>query len=389
MHLAVSHVADHAETLRAEAVPGDEQSVITKRTAEILAESGGMRLLLAEDLGGFEAHPNDFFEWTMTVGANQPSAGWIAGVVGVHPWQVSIMDPRVQQEIYGDGRSGTWVASPYAPLGRATKVDGGFMFSGRWPYSTGTDFCDWIILGGIVVEDGEARTPPDMRHFVLPRADYEIVPDTWNVSGLRGTGSKDVQVRDAFVPDYRVSEATRMYDGSYARERRPGQPLYQMMFGLMFPAAIAAGTLGIVRGAVTAYAEHIRGRVSVTGTVAKTDPFQADALARAESDVDASIAHLKTSVAELYDYVSAGNRVTPEQRLVFRRDQVRGTNRAMAAVDELYRRAGSSSALADNPLNRYRRDMHVAGTHICNVADVVNQNYGAWRLTGELPKGIF
>ncbi|MCD4526617.1 hydroxylase [Nocardioides sp. cx-173] len=382
-------IREHAETLRDDALTGDQQGLITQRTADILADSGGMKLLLAQDLGGYEAHPNDFFDWVIAVGENQPSAGWITGVVGVHPWQISIMNDQTQQEIYGEGPD-PWVASPYAPFGRARRVDGGYLLSGRWPFSTGTDYCDWIILGGMVADDqGEALTPPDVRHFVLPRRDYEVVPDSWKVLGLRGTGSKDIRMADVFVPDHRVYSAVDMYGGKYARENRPGQTLYQMMFGLMFPAAISAGTFGILRGAVRAYAEHIAGRVTVSGVTSRTDPFQLSALARAESDVEASIAHFRSLVAEVYDHVSRGHEVTDEQRLRFRRDQVRATTRSIAALDELFRSSGASSIQEGHPVERFRRDLHVAATHMCNVPEVAYQNHGNWRFTGELPKGAY
>lgn len=386
MHQSIAYIRDHAETLQSEAVAGDEQAVITQKTADILAESGGMKLLLAEDLGGYEVHPLDFMDWAIEVGQNQPSAGWIGGVVGVHPWEISLMDPKLQQEIYGNGKSDTWTASPYAPQGRAKKVDGGVLLTGHWQFSTGTDFCDWVILGGFMVDDdGKVGTPPDMRHFVLPRSDYEIVPDSWNVLGLKGTGSKDVRMTDAFVPDYRVVDATKMSDGTFADERRPDQPLYQMGFGVMFPAAIAAGTFGIARGALRAFEESISTRKSTLGVVSKTDPFQLRAFAIAESDVEASIAHFRQLVGDLFDYVSKGGKLTPDQKLRFRRDQVRATNRAITALDELFNNSGSSMINEGHPVARFRRDLHTSRTHICNVPEQVYQNWGMYHFNDQLP----
>ena len=390
MHEATRHIVENGEILRAEAPVGEEQGLITRKAADLLTESGGLRLMLAQDLGGYEAHPNDFFEWVVSVGENDPSSGWIAGVVGIHPWQISIMDPRLQEEIYGDGRSDTWTSSPYAPFGRAKKVDGGYLFTGRWPFSTGTDYSDWVILGGMVVgDDGAPTNPPDVRHFVLPRSDYEIVPDSWDVSGLRGTGSKDVRMEDVFVPDYRVYEAARMNNGDYGRLHRPGVPLYQLLFGIMFPAAINAGALGIARGAVRAYAEQLADRVTVRGIVSKADPTQLIALAKAESDVEASIAHLKVTTAELFEHVSRGNVLTDEQRLRVRRDHVRAATRAVYAVEELLRGAGSASIRRGDPVDLYRSALPVAATHLCNVPEPVYQNHGVWRFTGELPKGPY
>jgi alkylation response protein AidB-like acyl-CoA dehydrogenase len=388
MHETSAHVSARAAELRAELTPSDEQARLTDTAASILKDSGGMRLLQAKDLGGFEEHPNEFFDWVIRVGTEHPSAGWIAGVVGVHPWEISIMDPRVQDEVFGTDPD-VLTASPYAPFGRAVPVDGGFRFSGSWPYSTGTDHAGWIILGGMVAdESGHAVTPPDVRHFVLPQGDWTIVEDSWDVMGLRGTGSKDVVVKDAFVPAYRVAEASRMYDGSYGRERRPGSPLFQMMFGLMFPAAIAAGTFAVAQHAIRAFGEAFGSRVSVAGNVARTSATQLERLACAEADIEASIAHFRTAVGELYDHVDGGGEISLDQRHRFRRDQVRATARCVEAVDRLFLHSGSSAMGEGHPVSRAWRDLHVASTHVCNNSELTYQAWGAHRFGGQVPPGV-
>jgi 3-hydroxy-9,10-secoandrosta-1,3,5(10)-triene-9,17-dione monooxygenase len=385
MHQAVRLIHDSAAVLRDEGPAGDLQGNLTDLTVKVLKDSGGVRLLQAKDLGGYEEHPNEFFDWAIEVGANQPSAGWIAGIVGVHPWEISMMHPRLQEEIFGDDPD-TWTASPYAPFGRAVAVDGGFLLSGDWPYSTGTDFCDWVILGGIVTgPDGSIGAPPDVRHFVLPRADYEIVEDSWNVMGLKGTGSKNVRMSDVFVPDYRVAEGWKMVEGVYADERRPGNPLYGMMFGLVFSSAIAAGTLGIAEGTLRAHRQYMENRVSIQGQAAKSDPAYLVALARAESDLAASKCHFKTMVAELYDHVAAGNKPTPAQRLRFRRDQVRATDRVFESITPLARLAGSAGIQEANRLEQHWRDLQVGITHVCNVREPAYIGWGVHAFGGDIP----
>ena len=375
MHEAVERINKSADVLREEAPKSDALGRLTDVAVQVLKESGGVRLLQPKKYGGYEAHPNDFFDWVMAVGNVSPSAGWVAGVVGIHPWEIALMDPRLQEEIWGEDND-TWTASPYAPFGRAKKVDGGFLFTGQWPYSTGTDASEWVILGGFVTDDeGNVGAPPDMRHFVIPRKDYEIVEDSWNVMGLAGTGSKDVRMTDVFIPDYRVVEARTMIEGGYADERQPDNPLYRMFFGLMFPAAICAGTIGIAEGALASYVDYMRGRVNVAGTVAKTDPFQLAALAEASADIAASRAHFQSEIARLYDQVVAGVDITPDQRLQFRRDQVRASRRVVEAIDKLFNLAGASAIHTDRPLQQYWRDLHAGASHICNVAEM---SYVAW-----------
>ncbi len=385
MNECAEYVSQHAQTLRDDALEGDHLRTLTSRTAQVLRDSGGFRLLLAKDRGGEEAHPVEFVNWVIAAGAEQPSAGWVAGVVGVHPWEISFMDPQLQDEIYGADPD-TWVASPYAPFGLAKPVEGGYLFSGDWPYSTGTDYCDWVILGGAVEPAPDAQpSAPDVRHFVLPRSDYEIVEDSWHVMGLKGTGSKNVRMQDVFVPEYRVYEAGKVTEGVYAAQQRPGNPLYAMMFGVMFPAAIAAGTLAIAKGALRAQQTYMSERVSVMGSVAKTDPAYLSALAVAEADLDASVLHLQHMLTELYDHTSAGRAITPTQRLRFRRNQVRAVDRVFESFAPLVRMAGSAGIQEASGLERWWRDLQTAVTHIANVQDNAYVSWGLHNFGGDIP----
>ena len=388
MSSATQYIIDHAEALQQDALPGDEQNNLTERTVQILKSSGGFRLLLAQDLGGAESHPNEFLDWVIAVGSQQPAAGWVAGVVGVHPWEISFMDPRLQEEVYGNSPD-TLTASPYAPFGVACPVEGGFLFSGEWPYSTGTTYCDWVILGGRVADaDGNFPPgPPDIRHFVLPRGDYDILDNSWNVMGLKGTGSFSVRMQDAFVPDYRVYESHKVTEGFYAQQHRPSSPLYALKFGVMFPAAIAAGTLGIAAGAVRMHHAYITDRVSVSGNVAKTDPVYLQALAAADADLEAGISHLKSMIADLYDQVCAGQEISVEQRLRFRRNHVRATDRVFDSLGVLARLAGSAGIQEDNALERWWRDIQTAITHICNTREGAYTPWGLHQFGGDIPPG--
>ena len=377
MHDAIKYLRKHAQALRDEHAPCDARGCLTERARDILEASGGMRILQARSHGGDEGVPSDFFAWVREAARYNPSAGWVAGVVGVHPWEVALVHPRLQDEIYA-GHPDTWVASPYAPQGRAVREGDGFRFSGRWQYSTGTDHCDWVVLGGIVVEEKRDRAGgPDFRHFFLPRGDYEIVEDSWHVMGLSGTGSKDVRVDGAFVPEYRTVGHVALSEGACAH-RRPGVPLYHLPFGCIFSAAIAAATLGMASGVVEHYREYVRTRVSAAGVVGKTDPYQQEALAEVEADLAAGVAHIDLMIAQWLEQlrdVPDARPISAAQRLDFRRNQVRAVQRVLFGIDKLLSRAGSAAVWSTRPLERYWRDIRTAGTHICDMADVV---YRAW-----------
>ena len=377
MHPAIEYIHQHAQALRDEHAPSDELGRLTERARSILEQSGGMRLLQSKSHGGFEADALLFLEWVRAVGRYNPSAGWVAGVVGVHPWEMALVDPKLQDEVYGDNgdKADTWVASPYAPQGKAVPEGDGYRLTGEWQYSTGTDHCDWIVLGGMVVdENGEPGDPPEALHLFLPRGDYEIVEDSWHVMGLSGTGSKNIRVNEAFVPAYRTMGHVPLSEGAYV-ERRADSPIYHLPFGCIFSAAIASATLGIAQGAIEKYREYMQTRISVMGVAGKTDPFQQEALAEVEADLEAAVVHIDVMLASWLRQLEAGEPISTAQRLTFRRNQVRAVQRVLFGVDKLFSRSGSAAVWKTRPLERYWRDLRTGGSHVCDMADVI---YLAW-----------
>lgn len=388
MHEVLERVEKLADSFGQHAEEADRLGQLPEATARQIREAGVIRLLQPREFSGCEAHPADFFKAVFKVGSHSASAGWICGVVGIHPWQLSQIDYRAQREIWGEDHD-TWVASPYAPFGRARRTDGGYLLTGRWPFSSGTDLCDWVILGGMLADDtGEALSPPRTRHFLLPRGDYEILADSWEVMGLKGSGSKDVEVRGAFVPDYRVIDPDSFENGEAARAAGRDSPVYSMPFGIMFPGAIVAATLAIAEGALAAFVNYTRDRVTVSGAKVSQDPYQLAALGTAAADIQASQLHVLDDISRMYDTVAAGGKVTLEQRIENRRNQVRASARAVDAVDTLFAHAGGGSIRLSHPLQRFWRDLHAARNHICNVAEPMYQAYGLSTFGLPVPPGI-
>jgi alkylation response protein AidB-like acyl-CoA dehydrogenase len=385
---AKDRVAPVAGILRKDAANCDRLGRLTPASEAALRATGVVKMLQPKDFGGTEDHPTAFMETVIEIAAHSPAAGWVAGVVGVHPHEVALGDRRMQTEIWGQDPE-TWIASPYAPMGRARPVDGGYVFNGRWPFSSGTDLCQWVTIGGFITEaDGETVTDRRARHFVLPRSDYEIVADSWQVVGLKGTGSKDLIVRDAFVPAHRVIDTQEITEGTAATavgDRH--NPLYAMPRNVMFAGAVSAATLGICRGLLEAFVDLTRERDGRYGK-ASLDPYQLAALGDAAADIDASICHFLADIDRTYALCAAGEPTPLSQRAEVRRNQVRATNRAVAAADRLFRLAGGVSLREDLPLERLWRDSQSAIHHIQNVQDPIMQAWGLDLFGHPIPPAI-
>jgi 3-hydroxy-9,10-secoandrosta-1,3,5(10)-triene-9,17-dione monooxygenase len=289
----------------------------------------------------------------------------VASVIGVHNWQLALFPDRAQDDVWGED-TGTRMSSSYAPTGKDRAVDGGYRLSGRWSFSSGCDHATWVLLGGIV-PPGEDGRPADFRTFLLPLGDYAI-EDVWNTVGLRGTGSNDIVVDDAFVPAYRS-----LSFNDTARCVCPGQqsnpaPLYRVPYGSIFSYAITTPIIGMATGAYEAHVSylHERVRASYVGVKAAEDPFAQVRVAEAAADLDAAWLALGTNMRELMEYTAAGERIPMRLRLRIRRDQVRGTGQAINAVDRLFENSGGRALAVGTPIQRFWRDAHAGRVHAIN-----------------------
>ncbi|MBJ8344713.1 acyl-CoA dehydrogenase family protein [Antrihabitans sp. YC2-6] len=367
----LDNIMEIADQLRDQATEAERIGRLPDETAKKLKAAGPIRLLQPKQYGGFEAHPRAFAETVMAAAAQDPATGWICGIVGVHPWQLAFADPRVQEEVWGADND-TWMASPYAPTGIAKPVDGGYIFNGRWQFSSGTDHCDWIFLGAMAGDkDGNMALPPRMLHMILPRKDYEIVEDSWNVVGLKGTGSKDIIVRDAFVPSYRVMDGDEVINGTAQRNSGRTETLYKMPWSNMFPLGISSAVIGIAEGALAAHLDYQRGRVGAQGTAVKDDPYVLFAIGEAAADINAARQEILANVDKMWDIVDSGREVSFADRAAGRRTQVRAAWRAVGAVDQIFARSGGNALRMDKPLQRYWRDAHAGLAHAIHVPSTV------------------
>jgi alkylation response protein AidB-like acyl-CoA dehydrogenase len=383
----LDRVEERANELSAQGPVNERLGRLSDESAKLLRDVGAIRMLQPKSHGGLQVHPREFAEAVMRIASLDGSTGWVNGVVGVHPWELAFADPKVQDEVWGADPD-TWLASPYAPMGIAKPVDGGYLFSGRWQFSSGTDHCNWVFLGGFVGDaDGKMSMPPRSLHLILPRSDYQIVEDSWDVVGLRGTGSKDVIVKDAFVPEYRTLEYSKVIDGSLQRAAGLGDPTYLLPFSVAFPLGITSAVIGIAEGALAHHLNYQRNRVQITGTKIKDDPYVLYAIGEASAEIHASRSALIGNACRVWDLVAAGKQPTLEDRAVGRRIQVQAARRAVAAVDEIMARSGGNAMRADNPMQRFWRDAHMGLAHAIHVPGSVFHASALTNLGVEPPPG--
>ncbi len=327
-------------------------------------EAGLFRALQPKRYGGYELDPGVFYQAVMEVAAVCGSSAWILGVIGVHNWHLAILPPQAQEDVWGED-TGVQLSTSLAPTGTVQRVDGGFRLSGRWSFSSGCDFCQWAVLGGIVppVEQGQ---PPDARVFLLPRRNY-VIDDNWHVMGLCATGSKDIVVDDAFVPEYR----THSYQDAF-HLKHPGTaindaPIYRLPFGLVFANGITAPAIGAALGALDAFREQSLRRINLRdqSRVAE-DPFTQYRLAEAAAAIGAARDRVLGNFAEMMRLVRAGEEIPLTVRARCKWDAGKAIDWSVQAVDKLFEASGGRGIFLDNPIQRAWRDVHAMRAHAGN-----------------------
>ncbi|GAA4690256.1 3-hydroxy-9,10-secoandrosta-1,3,5(10)-triene-9,17-dione monooxygenase oxygenase subunit [Nocardioides nanhaiensis] len=369
--------ADECERLR----------VVPESSIKELDETGFFKLLQPRRFDGHEADPITFYTAVRDIASACGSTGWVSSVVGVHPWQVALFAEEAQQAVWGEDTS-TRLSSSYAPTGKATVTEGGYILSGKWSFSSGSDHCSWVLLGGLVF-NAEGQVV-DFKTFMVPRSDYTI-NDVWHMVGLAGTGSNDIVVEDVFVP-----EAFTLSMGETGQCKGPGQEqntndLYKLPFHSIFTGTITTPIIGMAMGA---YAEHVemqqaRSRAAYLGEKASKDPFAMVRIARASSEIDAAWALLVNNIREEQAYVAKGEPIPLRTRLKVRRDQVIGSERAIEAIDALFEASGGRALTTGTYLQRAWRDAHAGRVHAANDPERALQMFGAHEFGHKVDPGMY
>jgi 3-hydroxy-9,10-secoandrosta-1,3,5(10)-triene-9,17-dione monooxygenase len=368
----VQRARDLVPVLRERAAQTEADRRVVPETVADFQAAGLFRILQPKAYGGYEMDPQVFYDVAMTLAEGCMSSAWIYGIIGVHAWQLALFDPRAAADVWGKDSS-TLVASTYMPKGQVKPVEGGFRFSGRWGFSSGIDHCQWVLLGGLIFQEGQ---PPEYRTFLLPRADFEVV-DTWYTMGLKGTGSKDIVVKDVFVPEYRTHKATDGFMGTNPGRETFTAPLYQMPFGQIFVRAVSSAAIGSLQGALTAFRDFAAVRVGDMGN--KTSEQAPAQLAAAE--VSVAIDEMKLVLNRNFDRLMAaardGRQLDIAERLHFRFQAAQVVDRCARHAYQLFAACGGRGIFSDFALVRHFHDIHAARGHYANNPEQFGRNYGS------------
>jgi 3-hydroxy-9,10-secoandrosta-1,3,5(10)-triene-9,17-dione monooxygenase len=370
----VRRARDMIPAIAAHAAEGRAARCLAPGIVAAMREAGLFRALQPRRWGGYELSPDAYFDIQLALSEGDMSAGWIYGIVGVHPAQLALFDDRAQEGVWGKDATAL-ICSSLIPAGQARAEGDGFRISGRWKYASGCDHADWALLGAVVTaEDG---APIEGRLFLVPMAEIEIDHESWRVSGLQATGSKDLVVAESFVPDWR----TQRFADNFACEG-PGRAvntgaLYRMPVGQLFFRGASTASLGALQAMLDAIIAYARERRTATGSRTAEDPMVQLACAEAASAIDEMTTILHRNFANLARY-AARDEVPPlDERVKYKFQSAQATERCCAHAARLFKASGAGGLADDKPFSRLLADINAARQHYANQADTHGRNWGA------------
>ncbi len=283
-------------------------------------------------------------------------------------------DPRAQDEIWGESPD-ILIASAFVfPAGHAYRTDGGYRLSGRWKFASGLDPSRWSMLGAIVHD--ETTGEGEYRMFLLPQSDYRPI-DTWFVAGLKGTGSKDIEVTEAYVPAYRTLAVADARGASTPGAILNTGPLYRIPVFDMFPYVVAGAALGIAEGAIASFTEETVTRLAAYSATRMADYAAVQIrLAEASAAVYAARLVMLSRSEEAMAIAERGEVPTVETKVAFRRDGAYAARLCTRAVDLLFEASGADGLYERREIQRAFRDVHAANSHNALTWDVAASLYG-------------
>jgi len=354
----------------------DHMRRLSDDAADALRESGLARLITPKQFGGFELSPSAHIWACAEIASACSAASWVLMVCVAHDYIIGRFPDQCQREVY-EGDADNLIAGSLTPVGSLERADGGWRLMGRWKFGSGCDHSPWFILGAKVANPG----PDDylIHHVVLPRADVEL-DDTWHTLGMRGTGSKDLVVNGAFIPEHRAMPTYPTFIGlsPYAKA-----PVYRLSVYSGLPAMLSGSVLGMAEAGLRAFVDATSTRTNPYGVVKANNAIMQQRVAESHAEI-AAARRLLEHMCDRFDRLMAADKppMATQDRIQMRWDAAYVVELSRRAIERLFAASGALGLYEGSAVLRAFRDINTACHHAVVDFDTVSSLMGQFTLTG-------
>ncbi|RMC99516.1 flavin-dependent monooxygenase [Aquitalea palustris] len=359
--------------IAANANEAEQLRQVPEHNIRLLKSIGMHRAFQPKKYGGLEISLPEFADCVAALAGACGGTAWAFSLLCTHSHQLAMFSQRLQDEVWGSNPDAT-ASSSIAPFSQIEEAEGGVYLSGEMGWSSGCDHAEWAIVG---MRRKNAEGELVYSFGVLPRSDYEI-RDNWYAMGMKGSGSKTLVIRNAFIPNHRIEAAKDMMEGrSSGFGLYPDSAIFHTPYRPYFASGFASISLGLAERMLQAFKEKTQNRVrAYTGVNVGTATPALMRLAESTHQIAAARAFLEKT---WQDHAAHGRRheyPSRETLAFWRTNQAYAVKMCIEAVDRLFSAAGATSWMEGNELQRLFRDSHMTGAHAYTDYDVCAQILG-------------
>lgn len=372
-----------APALRARMFEADANRRLDDALIAEMIDRGILQMLAPRRFGGGQAGQRAFLDTGLEVARGCGAAGWLFGVLGCHHWVLGHFPLAAQQELYGERDHALWPFTFSGKGGTARPAEGGWIVSGHWGFCSGIDFSDWVGVSA-TIDKPDADDLHDRIALILPAAEVEVI-DSWHVAGMRGTGSRDIVVREVFVPAHRsIPQLALQNCDSPGRQALPEMPELAAPFYAVLLNAVLSTMLGMAAACLDDFIAFTRDRKGFRGIDHASRASTQELIGRAETEWEAAVTLARAMYDEIDRRCAEGRDFPVEDRLRYRRNAVWIGERAVGIVNDLVAAAGARAQHMTSAFQLIQRNMLTIRTHVVMDASEAMEAYGRHRLAGDL-----
>jgi len=304
------------------------------------------------------------------------SSGWVVSVCGTHHWMMGKFPLEAQDDVWGENPN-LVVASAFASETESIKIlKNGYKISGKWLFASGIHLCDWII---ILCRIPKENSPPKMTFMLVPKEDFKI-HDTWKTVGLRGTGSHDITIQDAFVPTHRTIGHSEINSLDTPGTVNNPKSIYRMPMSGIINYCVSAPTLGMAEGALNVFTEEMSPRTSVFAQKVANNPTLQLRTSETSAEIDCARLLYENDLYKIKDSVEKSNPLKIEDLAKIKRNASYVGELAKRATNRLSSTMGAKGLNESNLVHLANSDINAACSHVSMVWDTCSLPYGMSKL---------
>jgi 3-hydroxy-9,10-secoandrosta-1,3,5(10)-triene-9,17-dione monooxygenase len=376
-HKAVlTRVRELTAGFRDRAAAAEQARTLPKESVDALLGAGITRILIPPRFGGYGLDLDTWFEVVREIAKADASHGWCASLMIHHPHYVSQFPEPAQQAVWADGLDIS-IAASIQPIGRVATAEGGYRISGEFPFASGVNHSQWVMVGCLVDAPGGGV---EAKFFLIGPKHFKV-KDTWFTSAMQATGSNTIVCDDVYVPESHTLALSDAREGKTPGGKLHSHPIYRAPWISYAPLTFTIPMLGAALGAYEMFREWTKSRSAGRGGAALAELTSIQVrLARAAADLDAA----ELLVRRALDVAQAPVPPSLNARARTMRDCVRVAEFCVGVIDTLMAMSGTAGFAASHPIQRAWRDIHFAAMHVALNPEQGFSHFG--RLEFDLPR---